>query len=139
MEPAIELANLAVDGTQVRLIYSHASVDQLKNTILVAYSTHAVFSAQLANISGSANSRTPLTIYLTILPQNYLDNYRQIIEATSAQSLDEDQQKDLQRTRDTVKEYSDELVNGWNQEIDSLLTFVRFSSHVNVRLSRATS
>ena len=61
MEPAIELANLAVDGTQVRLIYSHASVDQLENTILVAYSTLAVFSAQVGNISGSAHSRTPST------------------------------------------------------------------------------
>ena len=80
-----------------------------------------------------------LTIYLTILPQKYLDNYRQNIEATSAQSLDEDEQKDLQRTRDTVKDYSDELVNGWNQEIDSLLTFVHFSVHVNVRLSHTTS
>ena len=52
--------------------------------------------------------------------------------------MNEDQQKELQRARDTVKDYGDELVNGWNQEIDGFLTFVRVFYQVFCRISRVS-
>ena len=76
------------------------------------------------------HSHAQLVIYLTFCSKNYLKTFRDDIETTSVKSLNEDQQKELQHARDTVKDYSDELVNGWNQDVDGLLTFVRVSYHV---------
>ena len=36
----------------------------------------------------------------------------------------EDQKEVLRKTRDIVKNYSEEMVSQWNKEIDGLLTFV---------------
>ena len=46
------------------------------------------------------------------------------IERESMWPPREIREKGLQEVRDTVKNYSDEMVDKWNQEIDGLLTFV---------------
>lgn len=48
---------------------------------------------------------------------------------------DEEKRKAWSKVSLTVSEFSNELVDQWNQEIDGLLTFVRISCHQQPELN----
>ena len=56
--------------------------------------------------------------------QEHVKSFKENIEAERKMPYSEDQKEVLRKTRDILKNYSEEMVSQWNKEIDGLLTFV---------------